>query len=353
MINILSSYSNSLIIITACLASIGGTYLYRGIAIRNQLLATPNSRAMHVIPTPKGGGIVLAVVFIVGILLLGRLQQISLDLMLALSIGGGLAALLGFMDDLLQLSAKNRFIMQGCLVAAVLLYFSGNVLSVLAGLPFVLSFWLIWPLSWLFLVWLINLYNFMDGIDGIAAAYAISVCVIAGIILLLTGGSAGTVWIFALLAGCCLGFILFNWPPASIFMGDAGSIFLGFCFAALIVSTVSAGELSIYTWLIMLSYFLGDATTTLVIRIFSGQQWYVAHRSHAYQHLAKIYASHRVVTIGVIAYNIVWVMPLAIWATVRPAMNIWAVILALLPPMLCALRFGPWYATKIMAAVKI
>jgi Fuc2NAc and GlcNAc transferase len=138
-----------------------------------------------------------------------------------------------------------------------------------------------------------------------------------------------------------LGFLLFNWPPASVFMGDSGSLFLGYCCGVLIAKTVSDGQISLWTWLIIFGYFGGDTTTTTLLRISFIRRWYGAHRSHAYQNLARIWKSHLKVVWGVTLYHLLWLLPLAVWSCVMPSTAPLATSLAFAPVVFWTIRYGP------------
>jgi len=196
-------------------------------------------------------------------------------------------------------------------------------------------------ISWIALVWLMNLYNFMDGIDGMAASGAMFICAASIVVLVLVNGDPSLMLVFGLLAICSLGFLLFNWPPASIFMGDSGSLFLGYSFSALIAKTIADGQIGIWTWLTIFGYFAGDTTTTTVLRLVSIRDWYGAHRSHAYQNLARIWGSHLRVVRGVAVYHVLWLLPLAIWSAIEPSFASLAAALAIAPVILWTLRYGP------------
>ena len=135
--------------------------------------------------------------------------------------------------------------------------------------------------------------------------------------------------------------MFFNWPPASIFMGDSGSVYLGYTFGALILFTFETGDISICTWLVIFGYFLGDTTVTQLMRIILLKKWYLPHRSHAYQNLARITGSHLKVTGGVVLYNVIWILPLSILSVMKPEMEIIAVALAITPSVAFAYKFGP------------
>ena len=186
-----------------------------------------------------------------------------------------------------------------------------------------------------------NLYNFIDGVDGMASSGAIYICIVITFILYITDGPFFLIVVFSLLAACCLGFLFYNWPPASVFMGDSGSVFLGYCFGALIVYTTMSNDISFWTWLIVLGYFVSDTTTTTILRLLTVKRWYGEHRSHAYQNLARIWDSHLKVTGGILSYNLLWLSPLAVWSSLNAEQAPIAVLIAVIPSVLWTLRFGP------------
>jgi Fuc2NAc and GlcNAc transferase len=227
-----------------------------------------------------------------------------------------LIAAIGFIDDRNALSAKSRFAIQ-CGGVVWFLFFLDSPLFVgiswLDDLPI-----FGYTVSGLALVWLINLFNFMDGIDGIAGSEAIIISLGMVLILISVGEFSSLALVNISLSGACLGFLVWNWPPAKIFMGDAGSASLGFMLGAIALMVSSKYTISVWPWVTLFGMFLVDATVTLLRRGFSGQRWYAAHRSHAYQRLARQWCSHQKVTLLVIAINICWLLPMAFWAAVRP-----------------------------------
>jgi Fuc2NAc and GlcNAc transferase len=203
-----------------------------------------------------------------------------------------------------------------------------------------------WPSGWLLsglyliaLVWLLNLFNFMDGIDGIAGVQAVTALSGAALILWSAGSSYWPIILLALSASI-LGFLVFNWAPAKIFMGDAGSSFLGFMLGALALITSATGLINLWGWLILLAIFIGDSTLTLLRRVKSGDKLYEAHRSHAYQILSRKWGSHMPVTLLVLCVNLIWLLPLAWAASVWPAEGILFCLLAYLPLLWFMYRVG-------------
>jgi len=242
-------------------------------------------------------------------------------------LGGTLfLTLLGVADDHWALSVRLRFFSYGfccVLVAAAILQQGLAAPGIL--LIFATAFAMLWAL---------NLYNFMDGTDGIAATQCFLACSGAAL-LAWSVGSAPAFYLVCLLLGFSqLGFLVWNWPAARLFMGDAGSVPTGFLLAALAVLGAVQGYLSFACWMVLLAVFIADASWTLVLRIITGQKFTQAHRNHAYQRLSRYWGSHQAVVFLLIGINALWLFPLA-WAIVCwPAHTITLVILAYLPLLL-------------------
>jgi Fuc2NAc and GlcNAc transferase len=190
-----------------------------------------------------------------------------------------------------------------------------------------------------------NLYNFMDGIDGIAGVEAVCASGLGG--LLLTWAGLGNIAAGALaLTGASAGFLVWNWPPAKIFMGDVGSGFLGFVFGVLAIASARERPWLLWLWLILLSVFIVDSTVTLMRRFVADERWYDAHCSHAYQHAARRWGSHSKVTLTVAAINVIWLFPLAMGACVWPVEGPLFAVAALVPLVYTALRYGAGRGTS-------
>jgi Fuc2NAc and GlcNAc transferase len=286
------------------------THAVRGYAVR-RLLDLPNARSSHRVPTPRGGGLAIVAAFSLAVAVLYGRERLPFDFLMALA-GALPVAAIGFWDDHGHVPARWRFLVQvAC--AAFALYWLGGFESVSVGGSRYELGWFGNVLGGYFIVWLLNLFNFMDGIDGIAGVEAIAVTLSAALLLGLgpaisDSGSGG---IFLALAAATAGFLAWNWPPAKIFMGDVGSGFVGFLLGVFALHSAVAGELSLTVWLILVGVFFVDATVTLLRRMASGQRWYEAHRSHAYQHAAVRWGSHGKVTLAVLAINLLWLLPLA------------------------------------------
>lgn len=324
-------------LIIPAVVSYFGIILYRRVAISRDIVANPNFRNLHTSPLPVGGGIVFSFVFVFSLFFIWWLNQISDDLFWVLAIGGGSTALFGFLDDLKDIRASSKLVAQFFLSGWLLFWLGGGPLLSIDWIPVLVAI----PVTALFLVWMVNAYNFMDGIDGMAVSSAVFVSGVITLVLLLTNGDSEFFSVFVLFLASISTFLFFNWPPASIFMGDSGSAFLGYIFGALILFTVKSGDISIWTWLIVFGYFFADTTVTQLMRIILVKKWYLPHRSHAYQNLARITGSHLKVTAGVVLYNVVWILPLTIWSVMKPEMALFAVVLAIAPSLVFAFKYGP------------
>jgi len=269
----------------------------RRYALQQAILDHPNHRSSHSEPTPRGGGITIAVLVMAGVMMLWLTEYISLQLFLALGGGGFLVATVGWIDDRWNISVIWR--------AASYLAASAWAVYWIADLyapDLHYDFWIYAGIVVL-ISWLVNLYNFMDGTDGLAAAEGITTASITAILLLLAGQS-GLAILLLILSAACGGFLIWNWPPAKIFMGDIGSCLIGFLFGAVALISYLNGSLSPAVWLILLSIFICDASLTLLKRILKREKWYSAHRSHAYQLLVQAGFSHKQLLIGLLLVNL-------------------------------------------------
>ncbi|ATE78967.1 MraY family glycosyltransferase [Pseudomonas frederiksbergensis] len=313
------------------------TWALRHYALSRSLMDIPNARSSHSVPTPRGGGvaIVLAFTLALGMLLFAGLMPSSP--FLAIAGAGALIALIGFMDDHGHIAARWRLL--GHFVASMWLLFW------LGGLPAVEIWGETFDLGWLghvlaafYLVWLLNLYNFMDGIDGIASVEAICVC-LGACLLYWVGGATDLVWAPLLLAVSVAGFLFWNFPPARIFMGDAGSGFLGIVLGGLSLQAAWFSADFLWGWLILLGVFIVDATFTLFRRLLRGDKVYEAHRSHAYQFASRRFGKHLPVTAAVGAINLIWLLPIALGVTHYGLDGSLGLILAYAPLLVLAIKF--------------
>ncbi|QDT99923.1 MraY family glycosyltransferase [Gimesia aquarii] len=335
----------------AVIISIVCTKLIIRNATRVGLISEPTERCAHVNPTPKGGGLAFVISFLAILGLLYSWNYITGTFVLSIGLGSFFIALIGFFDDCLQLSAKLRLITQLLIITATLFVFSPLPQIELLGLKFN-SPWLSWILITLLLVWWLNLFNFMDGIDGLASLESIYILLSAIILIGLHGTlSNEETLIIVLLFASLIGFISFNWAPAKIFMGDAGSTFLGYVLEMIALITIMNGSLNLWTWLILSGVFWVDATSTLFRRMLHGQRWYQAHNSHVYQKVSRWLefvdgtdkgriVAHRKVTLYILIINVFWLFPLAGITLVWPEWGLLILGIAWAPLLFLALYFG-------------
>ncbi|WP_133127070.1 MraY family glycosyltransferase [Legionella nagasakiensis] len=326
------------IIFTVFLLSFILTGLVRQYALSKKILDVPNQRSSHTLPTPRGGGMAFLIGFLMAVFILAYIELISYSEAVAL-IGSGLwIALLGFLDDHGHIPARWRLV--GHFIAV------GFAVHWLGGMPaFALGPWslssglLLNFLAVICFVWLVNLYNFMDGINGLAGMEAVCVC-LGGALLYLLAGYPGQAILPVVLATAVAGFLPWNFPVARIFMGDAGSGFLGLMIGILSIEAATVDSLFLWCWLILLGVFIVDATLTLLRRMMQGDKLYEAHRSHAYQQATHRYHSHVLVTCTVLMLNVFWLLPIAIAVVKGYVSGFIGLSIAYLPLILLASRLG-------------
>jgi Fuc2NAc and GlcNAc transferase len=215
-------------------------------------------------------------------------------------------AVVGLWDDIFHLPVVLRLLVQAaaCLTAVV----------VIPVLPDGAVYMLILLIAG---VWWINLFNFMDGIDGLAGSQAVFMLLAAAVLAVMAqpGSTMDQHWqLLPLSAAATLGFLMWNLPRARLFMGDVGSTFLAFVLFVACLLSVHEGWLSFPIWLILAAGFVTDATVTLLIRMAHGKRWTDAHRSHIYQHLAVRWNGHGKVDVLFMSINMLFLFPLALFA---------------------------------------
>ena len=309
-----------LVALAVFVAVLGATACALHLARRFRVLALPNARSSHRRPTPSAGGIGIAlpVLGYLGYAVSGYPPA------LALLLAGASMAALGAIDDVRDLRRELRLAVHAAVCGACVVALAPD--GALLGAALVVG-----------LVWWVNLYNFMDGIDGIAALQAFAYAV--GILLI--GDLDASAAFAKVLAAAALGFLCFNWAPAKIFMGDAGSGFLGIATGVLALWLWRNGELAIVPSAILLLGFWADASYTLLVRVVTGQAFMEAHRSHLYQKLAGRLGHGRTTALFGL-HALLWLMPLAALAAAFPPWQFAFLALAAVPIVLACrtLRAG-------------
>ncbi|PLY10464.1 MAG: glycosyl transferase [Arcobacter sp.] len=271
------------------------TFFIKNYAIKKSLVAHVNERSSHTVPIPHGGGIAIAITWFLGIIYLYVNNEIEINLFYALMIGV-IISVVSYLDDLFELSAKVRLITQS-LVALLGLILLGGLDSISFGLLDIDNFIFTNIFAFFMIIWFINLYNFLDGIDGYAGSEAIFLS-LSGFILY--GGSH-----FLILIVAVFGFLIWNWHKAKIFMGDVGSTLLGYNVAIFTIYYANNDNKNLWIWIILFGIFWFDATLTLYRRKINGEKLSQAHKKHAYQRLTQSGWSHSKVTIYSIVINMI------------------------------------------------
>jgi len=284
-----------MIYILLFLLSFGLTYLIKNHSIKNSLVAEITERSSHTIPTPHGGGIAIAITWFIGLSYLFFINSINNSLYYAL-MTGIIISVVSYFDDLFELSAKIRLITQA-IVAVLGLYFLGGF-EKLDLFFFSIDNQIITNIfAFFMIVWFINLYNFLDGLDGYAGSEAVFLG-IAGFILF--GGDH-----FLILIVAILGFLVWNWHKAKIFMGDVGSTLLGYTVAVFTIYYANQEATNFWVWIILFGLFWFDATLTLFRRYKNREKLSQAHKKHAYQRLNQSGWAHDKVVISSIFVNLI------------------------------------------------
>jgi UDP-N-acetylmuramyl pentapeptide phosphotransferase/UDP-N-acetylglucosamine-1-phosphate transferase len=269
------------------------TWLIKLYAVRNNMEVVPNDRSLHDMPTPKGGGIAIILTWYTGISILFFSGIIERDLFLAL-LSGILLAIVSLIDDIRGLRPGIRLIVQFLTAILAFYFLKGLRPLIIPEISFNYNY-VVYPIAIVGMVWFINLFNFMDGVDGFASLEAIIIC---SVIFVFTWSLASI-----LLIACITGFLYWNWPKASIFMGDVGSTQLGFILVVFGIYYHNAFEFSILNWIMLTSPFWFDATITLFRRWRNGEKLSEAHRKHVYQRMVQAGSSHERVNVYLLYIN--------------------------------------------------
>ena len=325
--------------ILTCIFAWFATGFARRHALRHAILDIPNVRSSHAAPTPRGGGLAIVAAFVGALAGLMSAALLPFNIAGVLIVGGGAIALTGYLDDRRALPSSIRFCVH-VIAATIAVIFVGGITEQTLRHLGLQGHWAGSLLGLVALTWFTNLFNFMDGIDGIAGSEAVFMAAAGALLNWRFGGDAGLTAAMLMLAAAALGFLIWNWPPARIFMGDVGSGFLGFSLGVLGLAASRHSAVPLEAWAILGGVFFVDATVTLLRRALRGDRWFEAHRLHAYQILAGRWRAHWPVTVLVIAVNLCWLLPWAWAAAVYPARAMTCTAAALTPLIAVALLVG-------------
>ena len=271
------------------------TYFIKNYMIKKSLVAVVNERSSHTVPTPHGGGIALAITWFIGLFYLYFIGEISSNLFYAL-LFGAVISIVSFFDDIYELSPKIRLMVQA-IVAIGGLCFLGGFETLTFGIFDIQNPIFTNIFAFFMIIWFINLYNFLDGINGYAGSEAVFLS-LAGFILF-SGNH------FLVLAVAVLGFLYWNWNNAKIFMGDVGSTLLGYNIAIFTIYYANEESTNFWIWIILFGAYWFDATLTLIRRKLNKEKLSLAHKKHAYQRLTQSGWSHYKVTNYSIGLNMI------------------------------------------------
>lgn len=274
-------------LIISFLLSLGITFLYIKIAKKKKIMDIPNARSSHAVPIPRGGGIVFVAIWYLSLVYLFFTENINSSLFYAL-MSGIVIVIVGFIDDIYSLSPKVRLLSQ-FFTAGLALYFLVGFQKLDMGFYTFTNEYLLTTFALLFIVWMINLFNFLDGIDGYVATESI--------LILVFFSAAASITISLYLAIPIVGFLIWNWQKAKVFMGDVGSTLIGFTVAVFAIYFQNTGVFSFIIALIATTLLWFDATYTVIRRKLNHEKLSEAHRKHLYQRLVRSGYSHQKVVL--------------------------------------------------------
>ncbi len=315
------------------------TGLVRYYSLSHNVIDIPNHRSSHAVPTPRGGGVAFVFLFLMSVLYLGYCEKVSFWVGLGSIVAGAAVAILGFIDDHCAISAKWRLLAH-FLASGFALYCLGGMVSMIPAIWHIPGAGLLINcVALVYLVWMLNLYNFMDGINGLAAVEAITVC-LGGALIYGLQGHVPLMLLPLVLAVVVTGFLFWNFPVARIFMGDAGSGFLGLMIGVLSIQAAHVHIDFFWGWLILSGVFIVDATVTLLRRILNGSRIDEPHRQHAYQRAVDKFGSHVKVTLAVLVINLVWLLPIALLVGLGYLNGMMGLVIAYVPLVVLVFQFG-------------
>ena len=271
------------------------TFFIRKLAITKAILDFPSERSSHKNPTPKGGGLAVAVVWFTGLLYFYLTNNIDIRLFFSF-LPGVLLVVIGIIDDIIAIRPLYRLISQ-LIVSSIAIFIIGGLEKLDFGFYTLENKFILTILALLGTMWFINLFNFLDGIDGYIGMEVVFIT--SSVILLFNDRIA------PLLLVSTLGFLIWNWQPAKIFIGDVGSTLLGFNIAIFSIYYQNGSKSSLLIWLMLSSVFWFDATLTLYRRYRNKEQLSAPHKKHAYQRIVQAGFSHQKTVISGFALNLI------------------------------------------------
>ncbi len=310
--------------------TLGVIQFYRRFAVHFGIIDMPNERSSHKVPMPRGAGICFYIGFTITLVILYFMGELALRFTFPIFLGGSMMMLLGYWDDLKSLPTSVRLFVQilaSVFVVALLTKgFANDIqISFLPDWP-----WLTSAFCILYVAWFVNLYNFMDGSDGLATLTGILGSAIISVVSF-ASSNFDLALIYATLAFALLAFLTLNWHPAVVFMGDAGAYFLGFIFGAFALLSKLIYETSLYVHLIVFGMFVVDATWTLIRRGVRVEKVYRPHKQHAFQKLVAAGWSHPHVALLYGGIMVFWLLPMTVFTVTYPMYSFLFLVISYLP----------------------
>ena len=313
--------------------------LYIKVAMKNKIVALGNNKNLHSGEIPRGAGIIFGSIYIILITLVYFQNNISVDNFFPILVGSILSLVLGFWDDIKDLGILIKLFGQFCIISIVVYLIYGflnfgqqNVLGYIFYFIFILA-----------IMWMLNAYNFLDGSDGHLGTVSSMQCLLFGVAAYIND-QLDLIWPIFFLFFVIIVFLKLNWQPASVFMGDAGSLFIGINIIIFILISFKFSILTPITMFIILSYFLMDTLGTLILRILMNKSWRLRHRSHPYQNFARIF-SHQRISILVVIYHLLCLLPLVTLAIYYPRYEIIFLFISIFPTLIFLIKYGPLFSS--------
>tara|TARA_B100000989_G_scaffold292812_1_gene269287 strand:+ start:1017 stop:2015 length:999 start_codon:yes stop_codon:yes gene_type:complete len=313
--------------------------LYIKIAKKNNIVALGNNKNLHSGKIPRGAGIIFGVTYIVLITFAYFQKHISFEHFLPISISSIFCLILGFWDDIKDLGITIKMFGQLFIVTNLIyLVYGFSIFNHGYVLDYVFNFFIIFAV-----LWMLNAYNFLDGSDGHLGTVASMQCLLVGILMYISN-QFDLIWPVFLLFLVMMVFLIFNWSPALVFMGDSGSLFIGINMITFTLISYKLSILTPYSIFIILSYFFIDTFGTLILRVCVNKSWKQRHRSHPYQNFSRIY-SHQKTSMLVIIYHLIWLLPLLILVVSFPDYALIFCVISIFPTFFFLIKYGPLFSS--------
>jgi Fuc2NAc and GlcNAc transferase len=330
---------NLSILLTSFFVSIIFLKLHLKIASKYNFFSKENNLNVPNKIVPTSGGIAIAFSFLLMVLVFYYQNITPASYLFTLFFGAGLMALIGFFDDLFSLNVLLRILAQILFVIFIIYTFDLHLYY--SHLTYPLPQIIVFAYS-LFFIWVINTINFIDGADGLLISNTFLISIVSGAYFYLAG-EIPLAFILWILASVSLGFLKFNWAPAKIFMGDSGSLFLGSLFVIFMTTSIVKDQISLWTWLILLSLFLTETTITLFVRLWRRENVLSGrHALHAYQKLVVKTNDHSAPSKAYLLLQCVWTIPASAASVFFPEISFYIFFIAVLPMIFVFYYFGPW-----------